>query len=120
MKQNINIEYTEEEFKSIFGFFTHFVDTGASLFQTAMRIDSERRESRNKENKIEDIKSKVEEQNDNVEDLRDDMKDLKTTLKDLRTIKRDLANLNQRLDTLELDDEHLDDATPGDYNHSKY
>ena len=102
MKQNINIEYTEEEFKSVWGFFSHFVDTGASIIHKAMELESQRRVQEKKDEKIDKLKAKLQDQkNDFNEKISDQNEDISDTKRTLRRMEKNIEALTLQIEQLE-------------------
>jgi len=118
MKQNINIEYTEEEFKSVWGFFTHFIDSGTSLIREGMKLDFERRVNDDKKDKVEKLKGKFQDHKNDIfeqiQELKEDLEELQDTKKSIRDIQKTLAMISMQLEQLE--DNQSDDVTPSSFN----
>ena len=118
MKQNIEIEYTEKEFETVFSFFGSIVNACSSFAHKAMDMEHERRARHEKNEKHEKLKSKIkehkEETHDIIEDIKEDISDLKDTKKSIRDIQKTLAALSLQIQSLEDADEDLHSPTyPG-------
>tara|TARA_B100001115_G_C15775370_1_gene380900 strand:- start:521 stop:877 length:357 start_codon:yes stop_codon:yes gene_type:complete len=102
MKQNINIEYTEEEFKSVWGFFSHFVDAGASIIHKAMELESQRKVQEKKNEKIDKLKAKLQDQKNEInEKISDQNEDISDTKRILRRMEKNIEALTLQIEQLE-------------------
>ena len=93
MKQNISLEYTEEEFKTIFGFMETLVGTGITLVEMAAEnSENRRREYLGKEEnrKRKERENRRREQVDNdIDNLREEIDEISNSLDEIKSLLRD-------------------------------
>jgi chromosome segregation ATPase len=59
MKQSINIEYTEEEFKTVYGFLEHFITSGAGIISKIIEVEGAAKIARIQSDKLSKVKDKI-------------------------------------------------------------
>lgn len=113
MKQKIEIEYTEEEFKATIGFFQSITTGIIQMFGTIAKMEQDNRDRNRKDH----LDKKIESVSEKIDETDEKLYDIKTVLSDVSS---NIRKVSKRVDLVEHQIEILENQDDNDITPSPF